>query len=400
MNSQSKKRFVRSHPKSRLGCSTCKQRRVKCDEVHPICGNCERRQTECTWPDKTPSSPSPSQSTPTDQPEWQYQWLVPSPSTTTIASSLVPLDTSSLKLMHHYSLVTSTTLNLDPSVLFTHQFVIPNIAFREQAVMHALLALSSIHLHTLYQPLGLADQDYLSLAQRHKNQALTLDIAQIPIANNNIPSSADTHLLTRNFLMIYKLAESLAATDTRPAMFSLIETMRHALRNQDYFFRDEQLKPLNWPFLGVSIVPTEAEEDVWLAEGASTPSRRFPGFLKQLHLPTSSYPDSDEVLDPEISDTYKDAISKLRDSWYMCQRPGVELAGTVSWIIRMTDRFRELLVVERRQRALVVLYFYCVMLSQLDPQQCWWAGKEKDYRAWIGTMLDAEWMECIVSEGL
>ncbi|KAK7943778.1 uncharacterized protein PG986_012891 [Apiospora aurea] len=29
--------------KSRTGCTTCRQRRVKCDEVRPVCGNCTRR---------------------------------------------------------------------------------------------------------------------------------------------------------------------------------------------------------------------------------------------------------------------------------------------------------------------------------------------------------------------
>ncbi|KAK7040087.1 hypothetical protein VNI00_009892 [Paramarasmius palmivorus] len=408
---QSKKRSVRTHIKSRLGCFTCKQRRVKCDEVHPICGNCERRKTECFWIDRirqasisthsspaTPATPSQSPPQAADEPEWQYQWLAPSPNLTSISSSPAPLDTSSLKLMHHYSLVTSTTLKRDHSLLFTHQFVIPSVAFREQAVMHALLAVSSIHLHTLYQPLGLADQDYFSLAQYHKNLALTHDLT----LDTNVASSADTHLLTRNFLTVYKLAESLAASDSRPAVFSLIETLRHALLHKDHLFRDEQLKPLNWPFRGISIVPSEAEEDIWLAQAAltatSSPPRRFPRFLTQIHLPLLSYPDPEEVLDQEISDTYKEAIFMLRDSWYICQRPGVELAGAVSWILRVTDRFRELLVVERRQRALVVLYFYCAMLGQLDPCQCWWAGREQDYRAWLGMMLDAKWMECIVLE--
>lgn len=37
------------HKKSRNGCATCKRRRVKCDEGHPICGNCERMSIECIY---------------------------------------------------------------------------------------------------------------------------------------------------------------------------------------------------------------------------------------------------------------------------------------------------------------------------------------------------------------
>ncbi|KAL3422969.1 hypothetical protein PVAG01_04716 [Phlyctema vagabunda] len=35
----------RSHKKSRNGCITCKERKLKCDEVKPVCGNCLRRFT-------------------------------------------------------------------------------------------------------------------------------------------------------------------------------------------------------------------------------------------------------------------------------------------------------------------------------------------------------------------
>ncbi|TID29938.1 hypothetical protein CANINC_001449 [Pichia inconspicua] len=37
------------HKKSRKGCTTCKKRRVKCDESRPICGNCERMGIECVY---------------------------------------------------------------------------------------------------------------------------------------------------------------------------------------------------------------------------------------------------------------------------------------------------------------------------------------------------------------
>ncbi|KAE9381979.1 hypothetical protein N431DRAFT_393715 [Stipitochalara longipes BDJ] len=33
----------RSHKKSRGGCKTCKERKLKCDEIKPTCGNCQRR---------------------------------------------------------------------------------------------------------------------------------------------------------------------------------------------------------------------------------------------------------------------------------------------------------------------------------------------------------------------
>ncbi|KAI0866215.1 hypothetical protein F4860DRAFT_459317 [Xylaria cubensis] len=37
------------HKKSRTGCIRCKQRRVKCDELHPSCSSCSRHLVECVY---------------------------------------------------------------------------------------------------------------------------------------------------------------------------------------------------------------------------------------------------------------------------------------------------------------------------------------------------------------
>ncbi|KAI1663029.1 hypothetical protein F4813DRAFT_342708 [Daldinia decipiens] len=37
------------HKKSRTGCTRCKQRRVKCDELRPSCGSCSRHAVECVY---------------------------------------------------------------------------------------------------------------------------------------------------------------------------------------------------------------------------------------------------------------------------------------------------------------------------------------------------------------
>ncbi|KFY40544.1 hypothetical protein V495_05380, partial [Pseudogymnoascus sp. VKM F-4514 (FW-929)] len=43
----------RSHKKSRAGCQRCKLRKVKCDEAHPICGNCTKHGVPCDFDDPT-----------------------------------------------------------------------------------------------------------------------------------------------------------------------------------------------------------------------------------------------------------------------------------------------------------------------------------------------------------
>lgn len=43
------------HSKSRKGCSTCKKRRVKCDEVRPQCSNCQRMKLVCGYINDAPA---------------------------------------------------------------------------------------------------------------------------------------------------------------------------------------------------------------------------------------------------------------------------------------------------------------------------------------------------------
>lgn len=46
------------HRRTRSGCYTCRQRRVKCDENHPTCERCRKGQRECIYPDTQSSQKS------------------------------------------------------------------------------------------------------------------------------------------------------------------------------------------------------------------------------------------------------------------------------------------------------------------------------------------------------
>ncbi|KAF2836000.1 hypothetical protein M501DRAFT_940621 [Patellaria atrata CBS 101060] len=50
------------HRRTRSGCYTCRNRRVKCDETHPICERCRKGNRDCIYPDSTAQSKSSSSS--------------------------------------------------------------------------------------------------------------------------------------------------------------------------------------------------------------------------------------------------------------------------------------------------------------------------------------------------
>ncbi|EXJ90894.1 hypothetical protein A1O1_04000 [Capronia coronata CBS 617.96] len=42
-------RFGRNGPRSKQGCTTCRTRKVKCDERRPLCARCAKSQVKCEW---------------------------------------------------------------------------------------------------------------------------------------------------------------------------------------------------------------------------------------------------------------------------------------------------------------------------------------------------------------
>ncbi|KAJ4420392.1 hypothetical protein N0V82_004381 [Gnomoniopsis sp. IMI 355080] len=76
------------HRKSRNGCTKCKSRRVKCDEVRPICGNCDRLQMDCFWPERNPNAGRyGTRSQPTPSPNPPVHVMSPSATTNTASTS-------------------------------------------------------------------------------------------------------------------------------------------------------------------------------------------------------------------------------------------------------------------------------------------------------------------------
>ncbi|KPM36284.1 hypothetical protein AK830_g10281 [Neonectria ditissima] len=59
----------RTHRKSRLGCSECKKRHIKCDESRPVCLNCSKTDRNCSFVHLAASVPaqSPASSSPASQ---------------------------------------------------------------------------------------------------------------------------------------------------------------------------------------------------------------------------------------------------------------------------------------------------------------------------------------------
>ncbi|KAL0567559.1 hypothetical protein V5O48_014436 [Marasmius crinis-equi] len=370
--------------RSHKGCLQCKKRRKKCDEAKPICGSCERRGADCIYTEihsrrksrnvsGVESGDLPSHSSNTSQVTEQRVTLRRQPTPTPIDS----LDMMSLKLFHHYIFVTTDTLSCTGSLLHSLKFAVPQLAFPNPCLMSGLLTIASFHMHHL---LPSADEDYLALAISRKQQLdLTMRTQRIP---------PDIYYLTMAFVRFFQFTET--ATASHLDILSWISSYYHS------FWRSRDSSPdwdsyLNNKFSWIDMQQLTGEsEDI-----------PFPESLKVVHLSTSNYPDPDEVDDPATSEIYKQASDRLAEAWLLFQRPGFESFAASAWPFNFTEEFHQFLVIERRPRALTLLYYYCSMLCWLLKKRgVWWLGGFANSMDDVVLMLDEPWVDCITQSQL
>ncbi|KAI9150327.1 Sterol uptake control protein [Paramyrothecium foliicola] len=136
----------RAHTKSRKGCDACKKRKVKCDERYPSCFNCTRRGIGCSFALKNPppdSGPLASQS-----PLSSLGGSDPLRGTYPSGGQLDPSSERwwfGLELMHHYTNMTANTLALRPDMQYAWRITVPELAYKCQFLMHAILSVTALH---------------------------------------------------------------------------------------------------------------------------------------------------------------------------------------------------------------------------------------------------------------
>lgn len=145
----SKKR--RHHSKSRRGCANCKKRRVKCDETHPKCHNCEHMGLECSFLESTKPGSTDAADKPTHT---TADTSDPRSDAMNIARQLYldsrgasAIDMVGIKGFYHYTTVvwrSITAAGISNDQIWGTD--VPQLAFEYPYLMHAILTFSSTHL--------------------------------------------------------------------------------------------------------------------------------------------------------------------------------------------------------------------------------------------------------------
>ncbi|KAI1386741.1 uncharacterized protein F4822DRAFT_411085 [Hypoxylon trugodes] len=219
----------RSHKKSRAGCRRCKARKIKCDEVHPRCGNCTKHGVACDFehpgitdvlsPAETPrpttsasSGDSPSTSTLPPTPSVDSSTPLPiyrNPEPLPLTSNTKSSRMMELKLLHHYTTITCETLAISSPVSERiWRDTVPNLAFTgAHFLADALLAVSALHLR--YN----APQDQELVRASHAYMASTLSEYSASLSKGINESNAEALFLTASLIAFQSTASRIFTRD-------------------------------------------------------------------------------------------------------------------------------------------------------------------------------------------
>lgn len=161
----------RHHKKSRKGCATCKKRRVKCDETHPICKNCENLGLECSFS------------------------VIPA-----VPYTNGNLNMMDLRLFYHYT--TEVFKTIAKAGIQTDQIWgtdVPMLAFDYPFLMHAILTFSATHFSRTSK--GIPE----NVVTLHRGEALKLLGEEV---RNVSPANLDSLVAASILLILDSLANA------------------------------------------------------------------------------------------------------------------------------------------------------------------------------------------------
>ncbi|GLA20746.1 hypothetical protein AnigIFM62618_009322 [Aspergillus niger] len=139
----------KSHFKSRNGCAACKQKRVKCDEVKPICGKCAAKGTTaaCLYNNNNNDGEQSQQTLPIYQIQPKSLTLA---GINQLANTIIPAEL----LLHHFYTHTSQRLMGGEKRQFIYRYHMLPLSISQHSLLHAILAVSArdlLYLHRHHQ---------------------------------------------------------------------------------------------------------------------------------------------------------------------------------------------------------------------------------------------------------
>ncbi|KAK5108850.1 hypothetical protein LTR62_007740 [Meristemomyces frigidus] len=375
----------RAHPKSRKGCTHCKQRRVKCDETRPTCGQCAERNWTCEYPAASKKgirlSPSPqpsgrsldSETPPTsisDSGSPAQGDLARSAIHSQVVAVLERSATSSraqdpsttqphlaIELVDHFLDTTEMWIGSPVSQGIIQKHAFP-MALHASYLLHAVLACAAKHLSWLRPE----ESKYERAAALHYTRSLQAYSVQLVYDIEH--GDANAMISASGLLAKLTLINMVASYGEAPL--------------------SREASPTSWirSMQGVKVILSTPSLRTQLQTGFLLPILQRYGPASPLdadmyfdphdpHSPTSVLARLRQycVVAPDDSDPYSPVIAQLApfilrvpDNDSVDQMMAI-VAGVESSFVELLDRFDT--------RALLILCYWCARLPHIDQ---WWTG--------------------------
>ncbi|RAL00790.1 Zn(II)2Cys6 transcription factor domain-containing protein [Aspergillus ibericus CBS 121593] len=192
----SKPRLRRHHKKSRLGCSNCKLRRVKCDEAKPACKKCSWYGVVCSY------DPGKGQNLQISQ-----ELEIPLPASAD-AVTVFELDTTCVNWLKWFQWAQTSV-----SILNVPQDDILRLARSHPFLMHIVLTMSSIH----HRHLSLSESDHPRAFEAH-HTSQCVQLLSEKLAHPIPPEERDAVWIGATFLgiVVFSLVSATTVEEVWP----------------------------------------------------------------------------------------------------------------------------------------------------------------------------------------
>ncbi|KAI9731432.1 MAG: hypothetical protein M1818_007822 [Claussenomyces sp. TS43310] len=347
----------RAFQKSRRGCNACKARKVKCDEKHPVCGNCARRLSgieSCSYDVFISSSASQIHS----------KLTLRSPSTqirsgTSSGSASRALE---LRLLQHYTLFTAQQMPSGGNKTWAQD--LPRLGLQSEPVLDAILGISAQHLWALSP----RDRSLAHSSRYYLNRALS----QHRIALIHADRCSAESLLAVAILITHQAWTAAHSEKTDGSRYTLPLPTYYMARGIAAL--SDQL----FPWLKESGYFWYVEQSLELPSALSSEDRCWADGKRDLEFLAAFLKQAD--VQERDSQVYRAALNELR-SMHTAIKAGLSqsflqrLVATMP--IRLPIRFLEL-VEQHEPLALAILARNLALLKVIDT--AWWLHGAGDHQ--------------------
>ncbi|KAE8418915.1 hypothetical protein BDV36DRAFT_147932 [Aspergillus pseudocaelatus] len=350
----------RSHKKSRNGCDQCKERRVKCDEKHPICSNCTSRELICTYlripivsslrrtahavADRSPDPPHQG------QPQSENHVKQPISS---VRSAEPSFDLRDLELMHKFSTDTFKCLCGDQSDMDDWQVLIPQQASKHMFLLHGILALAALHVAATATESACV-LSYLDTALQYHNKSFAPFRQALDALT---PLNCDAVFAQSAIITVIGIALPRLNAQHRGECFSMIENMITVF---ELLQGSTKVSRISRPWLKASMF---SKYDFWMIGTGDLDSEKIVAIEKLSQLNTC-------IAGAEQSGANREAIDLLQSCFAKFARSSHPVA-ILAWLVYTKKEFIDGMRM-RQPFPLLVLMHWGVLLNELGSH-FWWA---------------------------